>query len=246
MSGLVAAAGFLTRIPVPQRPDALGRAAPWFPVVGLVVGLVLAGVYSAAYQVLPSPLASLIAISVGLLLTGAFHEDGLADTADAFGSGATGDRALEIMRDSRLGTYGTAALSISIVWRVLAVGSLGPEIALAGLVVAHSLGRAGAITLMVLAPPARSDGLGVLAIGRRGALVGVLFALLVSGAALGWWAIPGLVLVGIGVWWWRRASLSKVGGITGDVLGACEQTGEVLILTLVAAASWTGSSLWWA
>src|SRR5918996_733290 len=103
-----------------------------------------------------SLLGAVVAVALGILLTGAFHEDGLGDSFDALGSGLSGEAALRIMRDPRLGTYGTTALTLSVVWRVVALGSLNPAGAVAGLVMAHSLGRVGAVVLLGLSPPARS------------------------------------------------------------------------------------------
>ena len=106
------------------------------------------------------PVAAAVAVLFGVLLTGAFHEDGLADTADAVAGGWTVERRLEILKDPRHGSYGVAALSGSIVLRIVAVASLGPAAAFAGLVAAHTLGRGAAVVTMGVAPVARADGLG--------------------------------------------------------------------------------------
>ena len=109
---------------------------------------------------MPTSVAAAVGVLVGVLVTGAFHEDGLADTADAFAGGWTVERRFEILKDPRHGTYGVAALCGSIVLRVVAVATLGPAAAFAGLVAAHTLGRGAAVAAMGAVPVARPDGLG--------------------------------------------------------------------------------------
>lgn len=234
--GLRAAVAFLTRVPMGEVPKgSLRSASAWFPTVGAVIGLAVAGFYILAIEVVPAVLASVAAVTFGLFLTGGLHEDGLADTADSFGSGAHDGRALEIMRDSRLGTYGTLALILSVVWRVAAVALLDPTSALASLVLAGSFGRAGAVLLMGVSPMARPDGLGSqLHLGASpGVLVVVVLSALAIGlAAVGWWVLLGAVVVLMAVLWFRSAAKRRVGGVTGDILGACEQVIELAILTL--------------
>jgi len=247
MIGLRGAVTFLTRLPV--GGGGTESMASWFSLVGALIGLAVAGVYAALYPWLPSLLGAVVAVGAGIWLTGAFHEDGLADSFDALGSGASGDEALQIMRDSRLGTYGTSAVVISLLWRVIAVGSLTPTVAVAGVVMAHSLGRAGSVALMALTPPARSDGLGrsgVLAVTARGVWFAILFGIGISLLAGGWWAAASVVVVAVAVIVLRRVSMRRVGGITGDLLGACEQIGEMGVLAIVAGAAWHGWTPWWA
>lgn len=230
-------------------PGGIDKAVAWFPLVGALIGLFVAGAYVVVYPWMPSLLGAVVAIVVGVWLTGAFHEDGLADTFDALGSGAIGDDALRIMRDARLGTYGTTAVVLSVLWRVVAVGSLTPTVAIAGLVTAHSLARTGAVVLMVTTPPARSDGLGLSgasAVTRRRVWVAIGAGLGISLLAVGWWIGPAVIFVGLTVIVLRRTVLVRIGGTTGDVLGACEQLSEILVVTVVAVAAWQGSSPWWA
>ncbi len=250
LSGFLVALSFLTRLPVAgRRPvEGIDKAPPWFPTVGALVGLLVAGVYALAYPYMPSLLAGLIAVVAGILITGGFHEDGLADSCDAIGSGATGRRALEILRDSRLGTYGTIALIVALTGKVVAVGSLQPATALAALVMAHTLGRGGAVVLMSLTPAARADGLGssgVAEVTGAGSWFAAVSAMALSGLAAGWWVVPSAVLVALVVIWLRRTSAARFGGVTGDLLGACEQVGELVVLGVVAVLVWNGSHLWW-
>lgn len=248
MTGFRQAIVFLTRVPLAGVYGA-DKAAAWFPLVGALVGLTVAGAYWALFPWAPSLLGAVVAVTLGVFLTGAFHEDGLADTFDAVGSGETGNAALEIMRDPRLGTYGTVAVVLSVAWRVVALGSLTPAGAVAGLVVAHSLGRAGAVFLLALSPPARSEGLGsssastvtggsVWFAAISGVLVSTVAAGLLVGSALVAVGLSGLIL--------RRTAVRRVGGVTGDIAGACEQISEMLVLAIVAGAAWRGWMPWWA
>ena len=249
MRRFASAVTFLTRIPLPVASGRdLSGAAPWFPIVGALIGTSLAGVYALGYRFLPSLLVAVITVVVGIVVTGAFHEDGLADSFDAIGTGAAGEEGLAIMRDSRLGTYGTSALVVSILWRVIALGSLEPQLALVALVSAHSLARAGAVVLMAVTDPARPDGLGrsgVVGVTAQGASVAAIVGVAVFAVLGGWWALPGLALVGAAVFWFRRVARRRFGGVTGDLLGACEQVGEMMVLTLVAGVAWLGGTPWW-
>lgn len=248
MRGLRDAVGFLTRVPVGANGPPGGSAVTWFPIVGAGIGVFVGGVYAGAYQIMPSPLAALAAVVSGILVTGAFHEDGFADTADALGSRRTGERGLEVMRDSRLGTFGSVAIVVSILWRVLAIGGLDPYQAVTGLVMAHTLGRTAAVVLMATTPAARDDGLGrtgVLGVTGSGAAIGVTSGVLVAGVAGGWWLLAAVLAGSICLLWMRNITVSRFSGITGDVLGACEQLVELSTLTVVAVVTWGGSDPWW-
>src|SRR5689334_21574812 len=119
---------FLTRVPVPSLPNSapsdLGKATAFFPLVGVIVGAGAAMVFVLLERVLPVPAAVLCAIAFAAFITGGFHEDGLADTFDGFGGGWTKDRVLEIMRDSRIGTYGALALVFSVLGKLTLLSSL--------------------------------------------------------------------------------------------------------------------------
>ena len=163
-SDLKAAVLFCTRLPIPHAAAITGadlaRAGWAFPVAGAVVGLIAAAVYwLAGLAGLPPLPAAGLAVAATLVVTGCLHEDGLADVADAFG-GATRERKLEIMRDSRVGTYGACALSMSLLLRTAALASIAaPAAAASVLVAAHMAARAGMPLFMRLVPPARIDGL---------------------------------------------------------------------------------------
>lgn len=249
LSGIRSAFGFLTRIPVGAiDPADLAKAPRWFPLVGTFVGLCVAGVYALTEPVVGQTLGATIAVTVGVLLTGAFHEDGLADTADAFGSGATGERAVEIMRDSRLGTYGTVALVIAIIWKVAAVASMSPQAALAWIVAAAAMGRAVVLVMMRAVPPGTSDGGGrqmVLALGSGSLWFGVITAVIVGSVLVGVWILAAVVAVAAVFLWFKRTTMSKLGGVTGDVLGALEQVSELAVLTVGVGVFLAGLDLWW-
>lgn len=253
MRGFLAALGLLTRIPVgsgDRDESDLARSVAWLPVVGAAIGLASAGAYVLLLGVLPDLTAAAVSTTFGVLVTGALHEDGLADTADAFGAGAGREETLRIMKDPTHGSFGVIALTLSVVLRVLAVGALTASTALLIVPVAHALGRAGAIGVMAWLPPATGDGLGAAhshSRSTRSALLGGLSAVAIGMALLGWWvaafalvAIAGALLVGL-------LARRRISGYTGDVLGAVEQVIEVSLLLFGAGLARAGlvSQAWW-
>ncbi|XSC42909.1 adenosylcobinamide-GDP ribazoletransferase [Bradyrhizobium sp. RDT10] len=204
------------------------------------MGLTGAVVYSIAREVgLPPGPAAMLAVAATVLITGAMHEDGLADTADGLGGGRTRERKLEIMRDSRIGTYGGCALIVSLILRWSALATIAdPQSVAAALLVAHAAARAGLPVFMWLIPPARSDGLSAGA-GQppwqsAAIAVGLATACLVCGLGPSK-ATIGLILLSLAGLILARLATRQVGGQTGDILGAFEQIGEIAIL-LVAVA----------
>ena len=230
---------FLTRLPMGRATSsddsALAQAAWAFPLAGLVVGVIGAAAYVLAYELrLPAWVAATLAVAATLTVTGALHEDGLADTADGFGGGDTRERKLEIMRDSRIGTYGVCALILSMLLRVAALAAfLNPAAAVWALIAAHGGARATLPLFMALVPPARRDGLAYAA-GRpsservvTASVLGILILAIALGPAHGIAALI-LLLVVIALMAWL--SLVQIEGQTGDVLGAVEQVSEIVIL----------------
>ena len=198
---------------------------------------------------MPGSVAAAVGVLVGVLVTGAFHEDGLADTADAVAGGATRERRFEILKDPRHGTYGVAALCGSIVLRVVAVATLGPAAAFAGLVAAHALGRGAAVAAMAAVPVARPDGLGAdyarsVGPGRAGA-AGLLVAVAIAALATGWWVGPLALAAVVGAAAVATLARRAFGGVTGDVLGAIEQVAEILVLVAVSGLA-QRHAVWWA
>ena len=246
--GLFGAAQFLTRVPIRLRsaPD-LARSVPWFPVVGALIGAAVGGVTVGLMELVPPLVAAAVAIMFGVLLTGAFHEDGLADTADAMG-GWTQERRREILKDSRHGSYGVAAMCGTIVLRIVCVASLGPAAALASLVAAHTIGRGAAVGVMGFAPPVPVEGLGAdyaraLSTGR--AAVGVIAAMLIGVLAVGWWAAPFVLAASVAALSVSIIARRAFGGVSGDILGAVEQVAECAILVVATGLS-SRHPLWWA
>ncbi len=233
------ALSFLTRLPVSLSqapgPNALTRSMRLFPLVGAVIGAAVGGVDLLALKVLPPFPSALLAVAFGLLLTGALHEDGLADCADGFGGGRDKEAKLAIMRDSRIGAYGTLALILSVFLRASALAQLANPAA--ALIAAHALSRALIPGLMVQLPPASSTGLAASA-GRATLpdfLIALLIALALSAPLLQLWLPPVIgmmALVFAALWFLARR---QIGGYSGDVLGALQQTCEIAVLLTILA-----------
>ena len=244
LTDLRIALSLCTRLPVgPSAPIGegdLARASWSFPLAGLVVGVAGAAVYWLASRVnLPAPPASALAIAATTLLTGAMHEDGLADTADGFGGGKTREQKLEIMRDSRIGAYGACALILSFMLRWSALADIAdPRFVAIALITAHVAARASLPAFMAFVPPARSDGLSS-AVGRPPAqsaaislLLGAIGLFLGLGAGSALFALSMLAAIGLLL---AAFTQRQVGGQTGDVLGALEQAGEATILLIATS-----------
>ena len=240
---LLTGLAFLTRLPVHTRRAAgadLIRASWTFPVIGAGVGAFGALIYWLAHAFGLQPfICAVFAVAATLLLTGGLHEDGLADTADGFGASASRERKLAIMHDSLIGTYGAAALILSLMLRVGAIASLAdPALAAAALIAAHAGARAAMLVFMRNVRNARDDGLSAEAgiPTQTSSITAVVIAAVVLLLCLGFGATLAASLLlagaGAGLAW---LSVRQIGGQTGDVLGAYEQTAEIAIL-LVAAA----------
>jgi adenosylcobinamide-GDP ribazoletransferase len=245
---LIAGFLFLTRFPLPASAawpdDALAQAAWSFPIVGAVVGLLGGGVALLAQRLgLPVPAAALLGLAATLLATGALHEDGLADTADGLGGGRTCERKLEIMRDSRIGSYGALALFMSLGLRAAAFSTLlggGDGIVLGAMIAAHAVSRAGLPAIMHVIEPARPGGLAAGAgrpdfdTVRAAAVLGILAAL----SGLGWVrGIAALLAALVACVATAMLARRQIGGYTGDVLGAAQQAAEAAVLLVAAAQS---------
>lgn len=243
-----ACAGLLTRIPMPGGgevgPEARSQlaGASWaFPVVGALIGAIGAVVFVLASAIgLPPWVAALLAVAATVLASGGLHEDGLADVADGFGGGLAPEDKLAIMRDSRIGTYGTLALILSVALRAAALAAIAePLAAAAALVAAHTVARACLPAVMRGVPLARADGLAAEAGMPESATVGT---------ALGLAGLVAFVMLGVGTAVLALAAGAaaaaamavlarrQIGGYSGDVLGAVQQFAEIAILLAVAAA----------
>lgn len=228
----------LTRLPVGRMTGEIPTlaASAWaFPLCGAVVGALAWAGYAAALSLGLSPgIAATLAVAVGAGVTGGLHEDGLADFADGIGGGQDRARKLEIMRDSRIGSYGVIALILALLLRVEGVAAAGG--ALAAFVAVGALGRAAVVLAMTLLPAARADGLGRSAGGAGAAPVaGAMVLALSLVALLGGVAVP-VVLIGAAAGAAVSAlALRQVGGQTGDVLGAVLSASEVAAWLTLAA-----------
>ncbi len=241
---LAVAAGFLTRLPLGRRapagPDVLLRAAPLFPLVGAALGAAVAGVAVAALLGLPPLAAGALAVSFELAVTGALHADGLADSADGLG-GHDRERSLEIMRDHSLGAYGACALGIDLLLKATALGALAERDAILAVVAAAALSRAVALPLAAALPYARPGaGTGRLLAGASPvpAALGVALALAVALAAVGLDALVLALVVSAVAAAVALLARRRLGGITGDVLGAAiELSSTAALLAAVALAA---------
>lgn len=239
---------FLTRVPVPalarltgeQAQDGLSRAMAWLPLVGTAIGCATAGVFVTAQWLWTPVIAVLLALAAEALLTGAFHEDALADFCDAFGGVARGETALRIMRDSRIGTYGGMGLGLGVALRAAAMVALPPPLAMATIVAAATAGRLWAVWLATILPPVAEGAaarMGAVPMRRAGgatilALPGLMPLALAS---------PVLPAVHIGLAaivlsWLARFLGGRIGGTTGDCLGFAAFMGQLSLLLIAAAA----------
>jgi adenosylcobinamide-GDP ribazoletransferase len=231
---------FFTRLPIPAwvgfEASWLQHASRYFPLVGCVVGAIAAGVHAAAALVLPAPVAAVLSSAASIYITGAFHEDGFADTCDGLGGGTTRARALEIMKDSRVGAYGAIGIVCMLAAKLSALAMLPPRQAIAALLLAHPLSRLAATSLIWKLEYVRGEGkakpLAQQMTGAEFAIgiftTGLLAALLL---ATGWGAptaVLAAVLAALGAALW-------LGRLFVRRLGAVQQLAEVLIYVAILA-----------
>ena len=245
LTDLVTAFTLLTRLPVarfarPGEGSDLARCVWAFPIVGLVVNGLGGLAYWLAYRAGVPPLVGAgWALAIANATTGALHDDGLADTADGFGGGATTARKLEIMRDSRIGGYGVLAVVLPVVIRVAAIAALvHPGRVMTAMIVAGILGRGGILVILWVLRPARDDGMGVAMGALQPARVAAGLGLAIAAALL---ALPlpmaiAAVLPALGAALAvARLAYTQIGGYTGDVLGAGEVVTECVVLTVASS-----------
>ena len=235
---LQASLTFLTRLrfaPVTPVGAAIAQAAWAFPIAGVIVAAIGALVYWLAHRAgLPPLPCAALSVAATMLVTGCLHEDGLADTVDGFGGGGTREQKLDIMRDSRTGAYGVCALVLAIILRVSALASLAtPALVVPALFAAHGAARAMVAVFMFFIPPARSNGLSAAAgqPPRESAGAAAALGIVILGLCLGpWLALGALIVLAVAAALLAWLSLTQVDGQTGDVLGAVEQVGEIVVL----------------
>lgn len=227
------AIGFFTRIPIPDLPDfheqELNLAAKYFPLVGIMVGAFAALVYMLASTVLPQDIAVLLCMVATLLLTGAFHEDGLTDAVDGLGGGWEKEQVLHIMQDSRIGSYGAVSIVMALLLKFTALTHFSPLLVPAVLVAGHSVSRFCAVLVMATQRYVKYAG--------KSKPLATVMPLTHLGVA----AVPGLLpliwlepswylglLPVVAVWVWFSLVIKKrIGGYTGDCLGAMQQLTEI-------------------
>ena len=225
---------FFTRLPVPawvgHSAEMLNHSARYFTLVGLIVGLIGALVFALTSFFFPKTLAVLLAMAATILITGAFHEDGWADMVDGFGGGWTRERTLEIMKDSRIGSYGAIALVLLLLAKFMALVELDMLLIAPALIAGHALSRLCATSVMHFLDYARDEGkakplatrisLGELAVA---AFFGLIALVLLPPLSV----ITGVLLAAAATAWLTRKFKHRLGGYTGDCLGATQQLAEV-------------------
>jgi adenosylcobinamide-GDP ribazoletransferase len=233
---------YFTRVPMPALPspgDAdWERAAMYFPLIGYGVGAVVVGLWWCASRVFPPAVASGLCLAGGMLLTGAMHEDGLADFCDGFGGGWTKEKILEIMRDSRTGVFGVVALIMTLGLKWQTIAALPRALIPLSIIASQSVSRSGSISLMATLDYAGSANGKARPLSSRMSLARLSAALIIGllpliwlPAILRWSALPALVLRLLAGPWFER----RIGGYTGDCLGAVQQLGELAFLLTALA-----------
>ncbi|MYM26576.1 adenosylcobinamide-GDP ribazoletransferase [Duganella sp. FT135W] len=233
---------FFTRLPIPGwvgfDPAWLNQASRYFPLVGVVVALITSAAYLVAAWFLPAPVAVIISTAIGIYITGAFHEDGFADMCDGFGGGMTPERVLEIMKDSRIGAYGAIGTICMLALKLVTLAMMPTLAAVGALLVAHPLSRLMATSLIWRLDYARAEGKAKPLAQKMSSaefMIAALTAMLpaVAVIALHWLPATALassvVAAAIATFWLARKFVRRIGGYTGDCLGAVQQVAEVTI-----------------
>ncbi|WP_350643009.1 adenosylcobinamide-GDP ribazoletransferase [Psychrobacter sp. HY3-MNA-CIBAN-0198] len=253
---LLVATQFLTRLPVPSfknyNPQWLHESSRHFPAVGLLVGLLCAGVFWLGSILFTPLVAAVLSTAFGIKLTGAFHEDGLADSCDGLGGGLTRERTLTIMKDSRLGTYGVLGLVSALLLKISLLASMSLSVAIVALIIGHTASRLLCISLLALLPyggeieHAKAKPMaqqltalkGLFSSGWllvAGVLVVLIFPNAIQQIGIAQWLLA-LVLALVATEYMRRLLRRRLDGYTGDGLGATQQLSEVAIYAGLAAA----------
>jgi adenosylcobinamide-GDP ribazoletransferase len=245
---------FFTRVPIPAwvgfDPSWLQHASRYFPLVGCVVAAIAAGVYYAAALVLPAPVAAVLSTAASIYATGAFHEDGFADTCDGLGGGMTTARVLEIMKDSRVGAYGAIGIVCMLAAKLSSLAMLPPRAAIVALFLAHPLSRLAAVSLIWKMDYVRGEGkakplaqqmtTAEFAIAAVTALLPAA-VLLVTGLTSAGALLAALLAALLSAVWLGSKFLRRIGGYTGDCLGAVQQVAEAAIYMAVLATLGMGA-----
>jgi adenosylcobinamide-GDP ribazoletransferase len=242
---------FLTRMPVPGVGRlseetvriGLGRAVAWFPLIGAMVGATTAGTVLLTERVWPRLVAVILALIVEALITGAFHEDAVADFCDGVGGGRSPDHVRQIMKDSRVGSYGALGLALAVSLRGALMYALADFLTLPAIVAAATLGRLTAVAVMATTPPAPVTHTGLASTldpGIRTRDVALAFVVALPGLLPFSLAAPlhmlcAVLATALFVFWFRPLVMRRVGGTTGDCLGFAVYTTQILLLLAATA-----------
>jgi len=244
---LLEALRFFTRLPLGYAPhDAalLARSHPCFPVVGAAVGVILVLAFDLVEPLLGRGLAVLVMLAVGWVLTGGFHEDGFADVCDGIWGGFTPERRLEIMKDSRVGSFGSLGLIWLVAMKATALGQIEPGLFGSAVFLSHVIARASAVLMLAVFPTARSEGGGRSSLfvgpptwnGGAATLVATLLLTLWLPFGLAGLLVTTAVSLLCGLWFLRT-----LGGINGDTLGATNQLSELAVMVCFVVGSRPGA-----
>jgi adenosylcobinamide-GDP ribazoletransferase len=244
---------FFTRIPIPRwvgfESVWLHHASRYFSLVGIVVGVFTSIVYMLAALFLPQLVAVLLSTIAGIYLTGAFHEDGFADVCDGLGGGMTAERVLEIMKDSRIGAYGAIGIGLLLALKCAVLFSLPMQAVIAALLIAHPLSRMASTALIWCLDYVRAEGKAKPLAQHMStaelliAIVTTSVPILVVGLTgwLSWYGIlAGIAAAVLAAFWLSKIFLRRIGGYTGDCLGAVQQVAEVAFYLGVLACTRSG------
>jgi adenosylcobinamide-GDP ribazoletransferase len=243
MTSFLLAWQFLTLLPGGKKdaeatPELLGRSMAYYPLVGLLIGSILWAAYWLVSHAFPRTLCDGLAILLLVIITGAFHLDGLADTLDGLAAGKTAEERLQIMRDHRVGTFGAVGLVLVLGIKFLALNSLPEEIVGKTLIAALALSRWSMVQLTYRAPYARTEGgLGRVFkenVKKREMALATAFSLIIAVFLLRFWGAVLWLAVGVSALGIQLLFRKKIGGVTGDILGAANETHELLVLVMVA------------
>lgn len=239
---------FFTRLPIPRwvgfEPEWLHHASRYFPLVGVVVAAVSAIAYTVGAWFWPAPVAVLVAMAAGIYLTGAFHEDGFADMCDGFGGGLTQQRVLDIMKDSRIGAYGAIGIGCLLALKCVTLAMLPPGAIAGALLLAHPLSRLAAVALILTMDYARDEGKAkpmaqAMTHAEFAIATGTALLPALSMGVLGYFSwsmmLTAIVAAACGAWWLAAKCRRRIGGYTGDCLGAVQQVTEVMIYLVLLA-----------
>ncbi|HSH73665.1 MAG TPA: adenosylcobinamide-GDP ribazoletransferase [Methylophilaceae bacterium] len=227
------AVGFFTRVPMPSVPDFqesdLNHSVKYFPLVGLLVGVLAALVYWLAAKILPTEIAVILSMIATIYATGCFHEDGLADAADGLGGGWEKEQVLTIMQDSRIGSYGAAAMILALLAKFESLNHISPLLTPVVLIAGHALSRYAAVLVIYTQVYVRSSGKSkplATKLSTAELVLASLFGLgpLVFLSLHLLWAVLPVALVWV---WFSHKLKRRIGGYTGDCLGAMQQLTEI-------------------